>query len=153
MPSFHPGTAICRTRIAVGILKHPIPRERRVVHVGGHRIDVTSKEVFVRRNSFIDATGRAVAGAVKWRSTIAQIAGRAAGTEFKGQAKPLDGVIRNRGLQNARLHGNRPPPPGPQRQPPARPRPLPPAGAAGAARAGHHTGAAAAGQRGRRRRA
>ena len=105
MPSFHPGTAICRTRIAVGILKHPIPRERRVVHVGGHRIDVTSKEVFVRRNSFIDATGRAVAGAVKWRSTIAQIAGRAAGTEFKGQAKPLDGVIRNRGLQNARLHG------------------------------------------------
>jgi hypothetical protein len=95
MPSYHNGAAVARSLSVVGTLKHAIPRARRFVQRGADpRFEVTSKEVFLFRRSFVDGTGRAISGSVQWRSTIGQISGRAVGTEFKGQGKPLDGRVR-----------------------------------------------------------
>lgn len=111
MPNYHHGTVVPRNLAVVGTLDHVIPRARRFVQQGGQaNFEVTSKQVFVKRNTYINGAGHAVSPQTLWRSSIPQIAGRARGTRFKGQAKPVDGVIRNRMRQLARAHNaNRPP--------------------------------------------
>ena len=111
MPNYHHGTVVLRNLAVVGTLDHVIPRARRFVQRGADpRFEVTSKQVFVKRNTYINGAGHAVSPQTLWRSSIPQIAGRARGTRFKGQAKPVDGVIRSRMRQLARAHNsNRPP--------------------------------------------
>lgn len=111
MPNYHHGTVVPRNLAVVGTLDHVIPRARRFVQRGGQaNFEVTSKQVFVRRNTYINGTGHSVSPQTLWRSSIPQIAGRARGTRFKGQAKPVDGVIRNRMRQLARAHDTNQPP-------------------------------------------